>query len=53
MDGRFDKLDERVGLLEESSSRIERKLDNVTDHQAEKLDDHEKRITRVEDALVS
>jgi len=29
-------------------ARVERKLDTVTDHQAEKLDDHGKRIVRLE-----
>lgn len=38
-----------MGLnLKNEIGRLERKLDKVTDHQAEKLDDHEGRIGRIE-----
>ncbi|MEK7064644.1 MAG: hypothetical protein AAB973_03505 [Patescibacteria group bacterium] len=34
--------------LKNGVGRLELKLDKVTDHQAEKLDDHEDRIVRIE-----
>lgn len=34
-------------------AKLERKLDQVTDHHSEKLDDHEKRIGKLEVAFAS
>lgn len=42
---RFDELDLK---LSNKIDKLERKLDAVTDHQADKLDNHEKRISRLE-----
>lgn len=42
------ELKEEVRQNTEAVAKIERKLDQVTDHQAEKLDDHEKRIGKLE-----
>ena len=57
--GRLGKIEKRLGGVEKGLDevkielknevgRLERKLDKVTDHQAEKLDDHEGRIIRLE-----
>jgi len=40
--------EERVG---ENMSRVERKLDNVTDMLADRITNHEKRITKLEVAI--
>jgi len=40
-----------IGEIQNDISRIDRKLDQVTDHQAEKLDDHERRLKLVETAI--
>ena len=40
-----------IGEIQNDISRIDRKLDQVTDHQAEKLDDHERRLKLVEAAI--
>lgn len=50
IDGRFDELEENLG---NKIGVLERKLDQVTDHQADKLDDHEKRIGRLENAVLT
>lgn len=42
---RFDELDLK---LSNKIDKLERKLDAVTDHQAEKLDDHDRRIGKLE-----
>jgi hypothetical protein len=42
------RLDEVNVELKNEIGRLERKLDKVTDHQAEELDDHEGRIIRLE-----
>lgn len=44
MDGVLNRLDN----VEEKIGPMERKLDQVTDHQARVLDNHETRIARVE-----
>lgn len=49
------KIESVGGDVEEvrgNLARVERKLDNVTDHQAEKLDDHETRIGKLEVATI-
>lgn len=38
------KLDTRLTKVEESISRVDRKLDNITTHQSEKLDEHDKKL---------
>lgn len=43
IDKDLSSLKKEVGLNTEAIARAERKLDQVTDHQAEKLDNHEKR----------
>lgn len=60
IDRKFEKIDKdlsslkkEVGLNTEAIARAERKLDQVTDHQAEKLDNHEKRIVRLENAALA
>ena len=42
------KLDDMKVDLKNDISKLERKLDNVTDNQADKLDNHEKRIGKLE-----
>lgn len=48
----FRKVDEKIEDLRNDVtnqiSKVERKLDNVTDNQADKLDNHEKRIGKLE-----
>jgi len=46
--GDISNLQNDVTNLQNNVSRVERKLDNVIDHQAEKLDNHEKRIAKLE-----
>lgn len=57
IDGKFEKIDKRFDDLEENLgnkiSILERKLDRVTDHQADKLDNHEKRIGHLEDVVLT
>lgn len=43
-----EKLSKRIDDVGSNLFRIERKLDNVTDHQSEVIDDHEKRIHNLE-----
>lgn len=46
---RFNKkIDDLDTKLSNQIGKLERKLDNVADHQAEKLDDHERRIGKLE-----
>lgn len=52
IDKQFEEVRNDISKLQSDVSRIERKLDNVTDHQAEKLDDHERRLKLVEAAMV-
>ncbi|MFZ2202694.1 MAG: hypothetical protein WAV56_04885 [Microgenomates group bacterium] len=58
IDKKFENLDDKledmsgqIGSNTEAIARIERKLDRVTDHQAEVLDNHEKRIGKLEAAI--
>lgn len=44
--GQLDSLDDKVGM-------INRRLITVTDHQADKLDDHEKRKVRLREQLIT
>ena len=53
IDKNLSSLKEEVGLNTEMIARVERKLDRVTDHQAEKLDDHEKRISQLENPALA
>ena len=53
IDKKFEKIDENFEEVRNDISRIDRKLDQVTDHQAEKLDDHEKRLRLVETAITT
>lgn len=45
--GDIKKLDTRLTKVEESISRIDRKLDNVTTHQSAKIDEHDKRLKAI------
>lgn len=51
IDEKFDQIDEKFEEVRNDISKLERKLDQVTDHQAEKLDDHERRLKLVEAAV--
>lgn len=57
IDKRFEQIDRRFDELEENLGNkigvLERKLDQVTDHQADKLDNHEKRIGQLENAVLT
>lgn len=53
IDKKFEEVDERLDSMDAKTSRIERKLDQVTDHQAEKLDDHGRRLKLVETAMTT
>ncbi|EKD53391.1 MAG: hypothetical protein ACD_61C00053G0011 [uncultured bacterium] len=48
----YDRLHEEVSLVADNTYRIEKKLDHVADHHSEKIDDHEKRIVRLEGRAV-
>jgi prefoldin subunit 5 len=41
------KLDTRLTRVEEDISRIDRKLDNITTHHAQKLDKHEQKLNQI------
>lgn len=47
------RLDERVAIVENNTYRIEKKLDNIADHHSERIDDHEKRVVRLEGRAVA
>ena len=57
IDKKFDsigvKIEDLKVELKNDIAKLERKLDQVTGHQAEKLTDHEKRIDRLEDVALS
>jgi len=46
-----DKIEDVRDDLTNQMSKVDRKLDAVTDHQAEKLDDHGIRIKKLESAV--
>lgn len=48
IDKNFEELRSEVRQNSEAIAKVERKLDKITDHQAEKLDDHERRIEKIE-----
>lgn len=48
LEGRMDKVEESLNRLDDKVERIDRRLVLITDHQADKLDDHEKRIGKLE-----
>jgi len=54
---KFEEIEKRIDGVEESLGNkigvLERKLDQVTDHQAVKLDDHEKRLGVLENAALT
>ena len=52
MEQKIDSLESRTENLENNSFRIERKLDNVTDMLAVRVTDHEKRIVKMERAII-
>lgn len=41
----------QINKLDEKVEKIDRRLITVTDHQADKLDDHEKRIGKIETSI--
>ncbi len=51
-DKKFEEVDKKFEEVRNDISKLERKLDRLTDHQAEKLDDHETRLRLVETAVV-
>ena len=46
------RLVERLDTLENNSSKIERKLDNISDHHSARIDNHEKRISGLEKKVI-
>ncbi|KKT40447.1 hypothetical protein A3K29_03545 [Candidatus Collierbacteria bacterium RIFOXYB2_FULL_46_14] len=44
----YDRLHKEVTVVADNTYRIEKKLDNIADHHSEKIDNHEKRIVRLE-----
>ena len=44
----YERLHEEVAVVADNTYRIEKKLDNIADHHSEKIDNHEKRIVRLE-----
>ena len=49
----YDRLHDEISLVADNTYRIEKKLDRVADHHSEKVDDHEKRIVRLEQRAVT
>lgn len=47
----YERLHGEISKVEDNTYRIEKKLDNVTDHHSEKIDNHEKRIVRLEQTI--
>ncbi len=44
----YERMHDEISVVADNTYRIEKKLDSVTDHHSEKIDDHEKRIVRLE-----
>ena len=44
----FEVLQTEIASVADNTDRIERKLDNITDHHSERVDNHEKRIFGLE-----
>lgn len=47
-EGKMNDFEGKMNDFENNQYRIEKKLDNVSDHHSDKIDDHEKRIVRLE-----
>lgn len=52
VDNVVEVLREEIAKVSDNTDRIERKLDNIADHHSDKIDDHEKRIVRLETRTV-
>ena len=48
-----ERLTKKINIVENNTFRIEKKLDNVTDHHSERIDEHEKRIVSLEGRAVA
>jgi len=48
-----ERLTKKINIVENNTFRIEKNLDNVTDHHSERIDEHEKRIVSLEGRAVA